>query len=399
MRLYFGCLCALLFSAIPFFGRNGLAQQSSVPSFQWPTLNGKVPQVTRLELLSPPLFVIGSASNNDSTLFDGIAGAVRLPNRVLAIGDAGNNRILYFDQSGRFLRAIGRVGDGPGEFRQPRWFGKCANGTLILHDGSNARLTYLSSDGRVIATATLPVGLNFDQVFWCNGGQRLLVLLNQPRDRVPRGEYLDVPTALILVNEKRLDTIVSAVPQEFYTGRDLPALAPVPLGTKPLATATAHLAFLCTNSTGRCQIFDTSGVRLAEFTLDLAKHPVREADWSHVLADYSMGEPSRAGRKILASLLREIRPRDTFPLLDQIKADPAGNLWIRTYDNFPDPIATWLVVSQRGTPVALAATKRSLYVLEIGNDYLVGLTRDDDGVERIELYAFRPLGPAPAPAH
>jgi hypothetical protein len=123
----------------------------------------------------------------------------------------------------------------------------------------------------------------------------------------------------------------------------------------------------------------------------LPRLEVGSRDWTAALADHFSAEPSRTVRKLGPTLLREIKPRDRFPLIDQIRADLAGNLWVRTFDNYGTPVATWVIFSPQGTPIALAATRRSLNVLEIGKDYLIGSRRDDDGVELVDLYTFPPF--------
>jgi hypothetical protein len=118
-------------------------------------------------------------------------------------------------------------------------------------------------------------------------------------------------------------------------------------------------------------------------------------DWKSATAQHFVGEPSKTVQKTGPALLNEISPRDVFPLLDEIRADARGSLWVRTFDNFTTDIATWLVLSPTGAPIRLVATKRSLHILEIGTDYLLGLTRDDDGVERVEEYRFTASPPQP----
>jgi hypothetical protein len=94
------------------------AQQRSETPLRWPEVNGAVPLVPRLDFRSSPRFSIGSAAGADYTLFDGVTGAVRTEDGGVAIGDAGNGRVVFFDRAGRFVRSVGRSGDGPLEFRR-----------------------------------------------------------------------------------------------------------------------------------------------------------------------------------------------------------------------------------------------------------------------------------------
>jgi len=98
------------------------------------------------------------------------------------------------------------------------------------------------------------------------------------------------------------------------------------------------------------------------------------------------GEPSRSYRVGAQRLWQEIMPRKEFPLFDQLRVDQGDNLWVRTYDGYTTEYSTWLVLSPEGVERAIVAIPRSLFLLEIGRDHILGLARDEDGVERVELY-------------
>lgn len=67
----------------------------------------------------------------------------------------GAGQVRVFDAAGRFLRAFGRDGDGPGEFRQiiPPSFGK--RDTIYVMDYAHRRLTQLAPSGRYLASYIL----------------------------------------------------------------------------------------------------------------------------------------------------------------------------------------------------------------------------------------------------
>ena len=47
---------------------------------------------------------------------------------------SGDLRVVIFDRSGAFVREFGSVGDGPGEFRQPRSYAVWRDGTVVVGD-------------------------------------------------------------------------------------------------------------------------------------------------------------------------------------------------------------------------------------------------------------------------
>jgi hypothetical protein len=382
----------LLAGALAGLVRPALAQTPpSRPQFEWPKLFRLASPAIRLTLLSKPDLRIGSADGPDHTLFNGIAGAARLSQGDIALGDAGNRRVLFFDARGGFRRSVGRVGDGPGEFRQPRWFGRCSDGSLAFHDGAHARLTYFSPDGAIRGFESLPVGANFDQILWCSGAKLLFIFLNRPRGPVQPGEYLQIPTVLVRAEGPAIDTILKSGIREFYIGKTVSALSAVPLGQATEAIAGRGIMYVCSNWEGSCDVIDTTGRRLRVFELHLPRRRVGPAEWTKAIADHFQAEPARGVRISGAKLMKEIRPKEEFPAFDQIRSDVEGNLWVRTFDNYLTTVATWVAFTPLGTPFAMIAVPRAFQILEIGRDYIVGFERDQEDVEFLEVRLFPQL--------
>lgn len=79
------------------------------------------------------LFAIGAEDGESWEMLSQVSDVVFDRADNLYVLDRGNERVLMFDRSGRFVRQLGREGDGPGEFRAP-------NGVAVLTDGSVAVL-------------------------------------------------------------------------------------------------------------------------------------------------------------------------------------------------------------------------------------------------------------------
>lgn len=68
-----------------------------------------------------PLLQVGGVDVEGPEQFFGVSHARLLPNGELAVLSSRLQRVEFFDGEGRHLRTVGRQGDGPGEFRDPRW--------------------------------------------------------------------------------------------------------------------------------------------------------------------------------------------------------------------------------------------------------------------------------------
>ncbi len=354
-----------------------------------PSLSDVSGRLPRIRLAEQPNIRIGSADGEDHTLFNGIAALAKFEDGGIAVVDAGNHRVVYFDSTGRFLRVAGRRGDGPGEFRQIRTAGQCADGSVFIQDASHARLTYLDQIGALRGTEQLPVGANHDQIFWCGGTEGALILFYQLRGTVRPGEIMAVSTAVARLAGGSTDTLVRPGSHEFYISARHSAFTTIPFGGAVLAAGSGASAFACHTITGECFQFRDGIPRPRTAVLAVPRRPVTGAEWQRAIEVHLSAEPSRGYRNLAVNILAEIPPRTLTSRFDKLRVDQDGNLWLRTTDHFITPVATWVVLSSSGAPIAVASTPRELEVMWIGKGFLLGYTRNEDGVEQIVEYRVR----------
>jgi len=77
--------------------------------------------------------------------------AIDSENRV-HIYDSGEGVIKAFGEDGRFLRNVGRRGQGPGEFAQAAFLGFGPEGRLLVTDYQNRRTSIFSPDGDFLSS-------------------------------------------------------------------------------------------------------------------------------------------------------------------------------------------------------------------------------------------------------
>jgi len=78
---------------------------------------------------------------------------VTAPNGDIFVAEghgAGNNRILKFDKTGKFIKEWGKLGSGPGEFDQPHALAFDGQGRLFVGDRNNNRVQVFDQDGKYI---------------------------------------------------------------------------------------------------------------------------------------------------------------------------------------------------------------------------------------------------------
>ena len=126
----------------------GATASSSNPSRVTSRPASALPQVPagfKIELFASGLSgprIIRTAPNGDIFVADGHTGG----------GTAvGNARIVKFDKTGKFIKAWGKKGMGPGEFDVPHTLAFDSRGRLFVGDRQNNRIQIFDQDGRFIA--------------------------------------------------------------------------------------------------------------------------------------------------------------------------------------------------------------------------------------------------------
>ena len=97
----------------------------------------------------------------------------------------GNSRVVKFDHEGKFLKAWGKYGTGPGEFNLPHSVAVDAAGNVYVGDRENKRIQVFDGDGNFLKQWTgigYPYGLFItpDQHVWMiDGGYDRILELDQ----------------------------------------------------------------------------------------------------------------------------------------------------------------------------------------------------------------------------
>src|SRR5437763_778626 len=115
----------------------------SVPGGEWARLPGRE--------MGPPASVHVDVDGESIWAF--IRCVVTAPNGDIFVADGHftNNRIVKYSKDGKFIKAWGKTGYAPGEFRVPHCIAMDKRGRLFVCDRSNARIQIFDQDGKFLA--------------------------------------------------------------------------------------------------------------------------------------------------------------------------------------------------------------------------------------------------------
>ncbi|MCX6560183.1 MAG: NHL repeat-containing protein [Candidatus Aminicenantes bacterium] len=129
---------------------------------QW----GKSPAVSL-----QPVRVLGDVDSDDEAIaFHMPSGLVVDAQGRLYVLDSGNHRVQVFGADGKFLKTIGRQGQGPGEFYMPNAIDFDAQGNLYVCESQAARIQAIAPDGKIAKTLKLTEGAVGDTRVLKRGG-------------------------------------------------------------------------------------------------------------------------------------------------------------------------------------------------------------------------------------
>jgi len=120
------------------------------------TKDGKGQQVFKLSPEGKVLMTLGKAgvAGEGPDTFNGPADVVVAPGGDIFVADGhaamANGRIVKFSKDGKFVKAWGKTGTGPGEFNVPHSIAMDSRGRIFVADRSNNRVQIFDQDGTFI---------------------------------------------------------------------------------------------------------------------------------------------------------------------------------------------------------------------------------------------------------
>lgn len=350
---------------------------------------------TRWTLSPEPVTSIGVADGDARyQLFD-VAGATRLSDGRIVVLNTGSASLSAYDAGGRFLYSAGRKGQGPGEFEAPTWLARTAGDTIAVWDQRLKRLSFFTAGGAFDTSInTSPegmfpkaVGLFHDRSIAIDPGPNIMAMMQGGpgvrRDSVTLHRFArdgshGGPLATFAGNEVH----VADRPSGFSWNDP-------PFARQSFVTVAGGRLYVADGGSGEIAVYSAAGTRLEVVRGPHAPWRIRPED----VARYKeaqlapIEDPER--RREMQTTLEEAPVPEQAPALGALLVDPDQNLWAQAYPRPSADAVDWGILAPDGTTRATVAVPRRLKVLEVGRDYVLALSRDEDGVERVEMYSLQ----------
>jgi hypothetical protein len=325
--------------------------------------------------VEPILSLGGTESGPGSDLY-GVVGAVRLEDGRIFIADRAQ-RILAWDSNGNYIGSFGREGQGPGEFRSMNWMKLRPPDTLVVNDGAENRISLFTSDGEFVTSfrARSAVGMFED------GTVATLVPIpgggyspDQAFSRSTRG----------LTRADREGNVLDSIAQ--VPGAEI--FAQLSLGWPQLLRSTYEVVpnaiYLSTGERSEILRYEPEGGDPQVIPIPQNLTPVTSDDLFGGLEALGLAE------RVVRSDLDAFPEGRTLPAITDLILSSTGDLWAReTIADAAAPLWYWSIVNTENNEVTRrVVTPGRIRPLQIGDGWLLGVTRDELGVESVQLYSL-----------
>lgn len=342
-------------------------------------------------ITTAPTVTIGTTEGDSLVQLSRVVGAVGLVGSRSAVLNGGSSQLLIYDSTGALVRAIGRRGQGPGEFGRPQHLTKDSGDRLSVWDINFGPISTFDTLGQLLSTrvtdlgrlmAALGPGVRSEYLTPLPNGFYVAHVSKRVTPEPRTGTIVREPHGFVLVSDS-----LTASPLGWYRGLEFVRrrvenrievrLPLAPSSAVVVGGGTPTQVYVTDGDKFAIDIFDMTGRQRALIRRDVVveRVPDRVIDSARALI---LGS-GRGGVRTRAIPLYD--GAQYYPAIVSMRVDHAGFLWALGHDH------EWSIFEPTGTYVGSLRIPMDR-VHDIGNDFILGVTLDADGVERVVRYAL-----------
>lgn len=349
---------------------------------------------------------IGVVSGPEELQLVGVVGALRLPDQRIVVANGGTRELRFFDSKGSFLHAVGREGEGPGEYRSLDYIGLLGD-TIVVYDGRLLRLSLLDPGGHFLGS------LSFSNVVF----PYVVGSLDSGKITVwqfygPEPEGVGVHTSqlqfgtITLPGGRFQGFGVAAATEEAqvnYRGRATRAFRPFSR-EGDVSSGGNHIYVLESSSNNRIRVLDATGRLVRVIAIDLARRAPTSEDVDRWIESWieEFPPPSQDVEDWWRFGFREVPPPDSIPLIRSLEVDSGGNVCAEQYPlTWNHAVHYWCFTPEghfvRGIVLPTGQVRGPHPYwdsqLQITHSHVIGVWADDLGVERVKVFELQSGNP------
>ena len=349
--------------------------------------------------------------DGDSVRFSEVSDLVRLSDGTIVVASAGTGQLVFYDRQGRLKRAVGRRGPGFRDFPYLyRVWLRRGDSLLVATSFADRQPRLLAPDGKQVRGIRLPTVTAPGPIVLV-GPIGAGAMIGHHRS-YPQGDFRgdrwsgSATLYRLPFNAAEPDALNSLTAVEYFRPGSVGYFVPVPLA--PKLTVAVNEEQYCVGYAVRYEVncYSASGKPLRSIRRSVPAVPVteRERGTYRTLLTQAI-ESERGTSPEVQSWRRNQRAQlplnvyaNTLPLFSAIRFDQTGHLWVRRYQIADDidrpyrPVTVpaspteWDVFAPDGRWLGTITLPPRFGVLDIGSDYVLGISRDSADREAVVEY-------------
>jgi len=366
-------------------------------------------------VMREPELRVGVLEGDEAYEFHDVAAAALQSDGDLVVADARTGTVRLYDSAGVFKRVLGSAGSGPGEFRRPGPIVIGAADSVFVWDGVSWRLTKFGAGGEYADTETFSPAriselamppLYPDSVIPLHDGTYLVRLGDKGDNVVSKsgkfgagqvngaggsGSYRRRAGAL----RASIDSSTTQVLAQFPGTEQVWVESPWgPLAVAPALARTASISVqpgkprVCIGDqeTTEVRCFEGNGsvtiIRWQAAPIAVNTDGALIAEWRESTLE-SFGQ--KLSPDVARQLVEQVPVPAFFPAYSGLLLDRTGHVWVERGSSERADASEFFVFTPAGLLLGVVEVP-NVRVMEIGDDYLLGVREDELGVQYLELY-------------
>jgi hypothetical protein len=354
-------------------------------------------------LAASPTLVIGDRPE-PAYVLSRVAGAARLSDGRIVVTDGGSLQLRFFDGEGEFIESVGGRGEGPGEFRRLERFGVLAGDTTYALSGPGT-VTFFDPQGtflRRVNVFTPEAGLDgLEFIVAVLGDQSTVVApVPQPSPRAAGTRWVySIP--LEVVGRDTTERVRLGTFPYMLIAMDEGDPRPPWFGATMVVASGASSFFVGYGGEYSIRVLSSNGDLQRIIRRNWTPTPVAPEDIDEYVTEWAKRWIRATGPEAERQKrdLRDAPYASEVPAYSQFIVDRTGRLWVREahladapgagqLNTSPLVPSVWSVFDRAGRWLIDITMPARFMPTDIGQDYVLGIARDSDGVETVVQYPY-----------
>ena len=389
-----------------------------------------------------PSVVIGAPAGEEGALHE-VESVVQLPDGRIAVANAGSGQIKVFGETGEHLHSVGQLGHGPGDFRGLAMLGVHGN-RILAYDSMPSRITMVDFEGKLVDATQVKFASRFHDETggWVSGlevprgmhavgwlGSGILVLKETQRacrncDGMVLGksvEQMESTADLTLVGldgslvarlegfpaddwavlnewseistperpQRRRDSFSVTLGRAIKWGptfQNVSKSVRTPYSKSFQAAVGRTLVAVGHTATVEVRFFDADGRLLRILRRSTPPRRVGDAEQEAWILEQTeaLDPPKRESR---SAELASVEFPEFAPAFKSLALDGHERLWVEEFAGpGTDDAGRWTVYGEDGASFGMVATPPGFRPASFGTDHVLGVWKDERGVEYVQRY-------------